>query len=194
MNIWYRLSLLCGLIPLILGVVILLTWINTRASWLETAGVLIIVIGVALFICGLFCLLFYVRSNSTLSNPVRKRKLILPLSILLLNFPAAILSLLIADSVYSTSTVTVQNNSNYEITEIWVEQRGGKSYSLPSVQPRKTHVEKIRFTVESDVLYSLSINGSSKQGVLFGYVSPGAGYRVRILVNSNGMVEIEEVF
>ena len=117
MNIWYRLSLLCGLIPLILGVVILLTWINTRASWLETAGVLIIVIGVALFICGLFCLLFYVRSNSTLSNSVRKKKLILPLSILLLNFPAAILSLLIADSVYSTSTVTVQNNSNYEITE-----------------------------------------------------------------------------
>jgi len=115
------------------------------------------------------------------------------LSILLLNFPAAILSLLIADSVYSTSTVTVQNNSNDEITEIWVNLRGGKSYSLPSVQPRKTHVEKIRFKVESDVLYTLSINGSSKQGVLFGYVSPGMGYRVHIMINSNDMVKIEEI-
>ena len=194
MNIWYKLAILCGLTPLVLGVSILVAWLNTCASWLEAAGIINIAVGSILFLCGLLFLVFYVRSKSTLRKPVGKKSLIIPLLILFLNFPAALISLLIASSEYAASTITINNYSKYEIKDFTVKQLGEDVYFLPLIKVEERQTEKLHFQVESDVRYSLTLNGNNEEGILFGYVTPSVGSHADVTVSEDGVVTIEEKF
>jgi len=180
-------SLACGLIPLIVGVLILLAWFTTRADWLMVAGISNIAAGVLLFVCGLVFLGLYNYSERKAGNAYPLKKSFLSLSILLFNFPAATLALYSADYVISTSVLTVENNSPYEVSGFILKERD-LVYSFPSVTPNRTVTQKYHFKYEGSVDYRLLINGEQKQGIMFGYVSNGMGWEATMVIDKNGSI------
>lgn len=88
----YRISLVCGLVPLATGASVYVLWIWTRWDWLRIAGLLTLLIGSGMFLWGLVATLLFAvdalregRSGRT----VIFLKSVLALAILASNFPAA---------------------------------------------------------------------------------------------------------
>ena len=52
----------------------------------------------------------------------------------------------------------------------------------------------MRFKYESNVTYSLKLNGQALSGLLFGYVTPSLGSHGVVTVDAAGKVTIEETF
>jgi hypothetical protein len=188
MGIWYKLSLASGLTPLIAGCIIFLSWLATRADWLMLAGVYNIMAGLALFVCGLGFLLVYGQKERKLTDRYPVKRTLISLGILLFNFPVAALALYSAEYIISTSTAIVINNSPFEITDLVISERE-QSYPFPPIAAGQEVIEYFHFKYEGSVNYKLSLNGSVKTGVMFGYVTGGMGESATMVISSNGAVE-----
>lgn len=189
MSIWYKLSLASGLTPLTTGCLIFFSWLVIRADWLMLAGIYNIMAGLALFVCGLGFLLVYGQKERKLTNKYPVKRTFISLGILLFNFPAAGLALFSAEYIINTSTATVINNSTFKITDMVLSERE-KFYRFPPIAPGQEVIEHFHFKYEGSVDYKLSLNGSVKTGVMFGYVTGGMGESATMVINSDGIVVI----
>jgi len=90
----------------------------------------------------------------------------------------------------STSVVTVINNSSFEITKLVLRERE-QSYFLPPVGSGQKIIWNYHFKFEGSIFYSLSLNGSTNEGVIFGYVTGGMGKNATIMIKKDGLIEIE---
>ncbi|MCP4254413.1 MAG: hypothetical protein GY775_13600 [Candidatus Scalindua sp.] len=189
MSIWYKLSLASGLIPLTTGCLIFFSWLVIRADWLMLAGIYNIMAGLALFVCGLGFLLVYGQKERKSGNRYPLKRTLISLGILLFNFPAAALALYSAEYIITTSTATVINNSSFEVIDMVLIERE-QSYPFPPIAPGQEVIEHFHFKYEGSVDYKLSLNGSVKTGVMFGYVTGGMGDNATMVINSEGAVEI----
>jgi len=152
-------------------------------------GIYIIVTGLALLVFGLGSLLVYVQKERKESNKYPFKRALIALGIILFNFPAAVLALYSAHYIISTSTATVINNSSFEVSDMVLIERD-QSYSFPPIAPGQQVTEDFHFKYEGQVEYKLSLNGSVKTGILFGYVTGGAGTSASMVITSEGAVEI----
>lgn len=189
MSIWYKLSLASGLTPLTTGGLIFISWLVTRADWLMLAGIYNIMAGLALFVCGLVFLLVYGQKERKISNNYPIKRTLISLGILLLNFPAAALAIYSAEYISSTNTATVINNSSFEVADMVLRERD-RSYPFPPIAPGQEVTEEIHFKYEGSVDYKLSLNGSVKTGIMFGYVTGGMGESATMVITTDGAVEI----
>jgi hypothetical protein len=190
MNIWYKLSLICGLTPLVLGGMIFFSWLVIRANWLMLAGGYNILAGLVFFICGLLFLLAYGQKERKKGNAYPVKRSLISLGILLSNFPAAVLAIYSADYVNGTSVATVINNSSFEAKDLVLSERD-QSYSFPPISPGQKVTKYFHFKYEGSVYYRLSLNGSIQKGVMFGYVTGGMGDRAAMVIKKDETVEIQ---
>jgi hypothetical protein len=153
------------------------------------AGIYNIMAGLALFLCGLGFLLVYGQKERKSGNGYPVKRTLIPLGILLFNFPAAALALYSADFIVSSSTATVINNSSFEITDMVLIERE-QSYPFPPIAPGQEVIEHFHFKHEGSVEYKLSLNGSIKTGIMFGYVTGSGGEKATMAIHSDGAVEI----
>lgn len=189
MNIWYKLTLSCGLTPLIAGSVIFIAWLSTREDWLVLAGMYNLMLGLALFTCGLIFLFTYGQKELKDGRAYPIKRSLISLGILLFNFPAAALALYSADYIVNTSTATVVNNSPFEITDLILSEKN-LGYPFPPIASGQEVTEKFHFKYEGAVNYKLSLNGAAKEGVMFGYVTGAMGENATMVISRNGAVEI----
>ena len=191
MNRWHRISLICGLMPLSIGIVIFLAWFATRAQWLTVAGIVNLYAGLALFCIGVISLAvyFYKARRSAIAGYWKKS--IVTLAILFSNFPVAAAIFSAAYYVASFSTVVIENQSNTQIEDIYLSERG-HVYKIGSVLPNEKLEKKYHFQSEGSVYYSFTKNGIKYEGILFGYVTSGKGNSVKMLITKSGEVEINE--
>jgi hypothetical protein len=110
---------------------------------------------------------------------------------LLFNFPAATLALYSADYVISTSVLTVENNSPYEVSGFVLKERN-LVYSFPSMAPNQTVTENYHFKYEGSVDYDLTINGKQRHDTLFGYVTSGISEEAIMVIDKVGNIEINK--
>ncbi|THB69721.1 MAG: hypothetical protein D6B27_00140 [Gammaproteobacteria bacterium] len=188
MNRWYKLSLVCGLTPLITGITIFTAWLPTKANWLELAGIYNIAVGFILFICGIIFLGIYIKQIKKEEKPSRKR-IAISLTILLINFPAALTAIYTAGYIMNISTVTIENNSPFSITEITFTERD-ISHKFPPIKPNRKISRYFHFINDGAVHYSCIINNSAKEGILFEYLS--GGMSAEVTVNKDGTIKISE--
>ncbi len=189
MNRWYRISLICGLVPLCTGIFIFLAWLPTRSDWLEIAGIVNLYIGLALFFIGVICLSIYFYTARKKSVVGYWKKSIIALAILLANIPVA--TAIISTVIYMESaiTVTIENQSSTIIEEISISEHG-HIYEFGSVLPNERLEKKFHFQSEGSVHYSFKRNGSKFEGIFIGYVSGGFGADVKMLITKSGAVKI----
>lgn len=190
MKNWYKLSLICGLIPLIAGCVIFALWLSTKSPWLMIAGIYNTTIGVALFIFGFIFLYVYGKEEKKAGKAYPKKQVLISSAILLLNLPVAASAVYSADYIMSASTVTVVNHSAFEVSNLILIE-GDLSHPFPPVSPSQTIVEKFHFKYEGAVDYKLSLNGDMKEGMVFGYVSSGIGEHVTMIIKKDGDIAFE---
>lgn len=189
MNIWYKLSLICGLAPLALGSLIFFSWLVIRANWLMLAGGYNILAGLVFFVCGLLFLFRYGYKERKKGNTYPIKRSLISLSILIFNFPAAVLAIYSVNYVNGTSVATVINNSSFVVKDLVLSERD-QSYAFPPIAPGQEVKKYFHFKYEGSVDYSLSLNGFIQKGGMFGYVTGGMGDRATMVIKKNGIIEI----
>jgi hypothetical protein len=190
MNVLYRIALLSGLIPLSLGVGIFGLWLLTRSSWLEVAGLMNLGLGLVLFVAGIVCWIVYVVKVRREGSRFRLRMLV-PLLVLLVNFPAAFAIVYTVDYINSTSTLIVENRSSQEISGLRLSERD-RVYSVGSVPAGGRIKRGFHFVFEGSVTYAFERDGKTFEGVAFGYVTSGVGYTSKMVINEPGDVTLAE--
>jgi uncharacterized membrane protein len=189
MSIWYKLALASGLAPLIAGVGIFAAWLVTRADWFMGAGIYNLMAGLVLFFCGLVFLLVYGQVERKSGKRFPQKQTVIGLAILLLNFPTSALIIYSVEYIVSTSSVTVVNNSSFAVTDM-VLNAGLRSHPFPPIAADQEVTESFRFKYEGAIVYKLSVDGSVKSGIMFGYVSDGMGESATLVIKSDGTIQI----
>jgi hypothetical protein len=117
MNLWHRIALVCGLIPLIIGISVFCSWILTRWDWLMLAGFFTVVIGFLLFLGGLVSLLIASRRARQHGMPYKQKNLFI-FGLLLLNFPVALAMVFYVIHLMNISDVFIMNNFGKPLNQI----------------------------------------------------------------------------
>ncbi len=191
MNIWYRISLICGLTPLVIGILIFFSWLIARAHWLEAAGIINIYVGLVIFTIGMIALIIYIYKARKNSLDGYWKKSILPFAILIINFPFAAGVIVTVFYVLSFSTVIIENQSSTEIENIFLSERG-HIYEFGSVMPNEVIEKKFRFKSEGSINYSYKRNGIKYEGIMIGYVTSEMGESASMVISESGEVNINE--
>lgn len=189
---WYNFSLISGLIPLVFGCLIFITWLISRADWLALAGVYTIMAGLMLFVFGLLFLVIYWIKERKFGNAYPIKRSLISLGILLLNFPVLLLILYFHDYISNTVTVRVVNNFPFAITDMTLFERDHLCV-YPPIAPGQEVIEHFHFKFEGSIHYRLSLAGSKKEGIAFGYVSSGTSNSTVMVITEDGEVEAGEM-
>jgi len=191
MNKIYRISIICGLLPLFVGISIFCAWLVTRADWMQFAGALHLYIGLALFGIGTISLGVYFYKARKTGIGGYKKKSFKALVILLANFPVAAAIICVVIYLESFHTVIIENQSSSIIEDISLSERG-RSYQLGPVLPKEKYKKNIIFKYEGSVRYSFRKNGVKYEGIMFGYTTGGFGATATMIIPESGEVKVIE--
>lgn len=190
---WYRISFYCGLTPLIFGVAIYVAWYFTRENWLEAAGLINIFLGFCLFCLGILSLGVYVYKENKANSSGYLKRCLLPLFVLLINFPVAGAIIDSANFIKTTFTVSIKNDSNIPITDFVLSERD-KSYKVDILPAGGAVKQEFHFIYEGSVYYHFSLNGKKYEGIMFGYVSHHGGSNAVMVISEDRKVLVKENF
>ncbi len=191
MNLWYKLSLVCGLMPLSTGILIFLCWLVTRAHWLKMVGLVTLYIGLGLFVIGvIFLVIYFIQSRKNEILGYWKKSSV-SLLILLSNFPVYAVIMGTVIYVAGISTVIIENQSTTSIKKVILSVQGN-IFNLGSVLPNEQIKKNIHFQSEGAVHYSFTREKDKYEGVMFGYVTGGMGNTAIMVITESGKVRIDE--
>jgi len=192
MNVVYKITFFCGLTPLVLAIIILTGWFLTNNELFLIAGLFNILGGIALFLVCMCCLILYEYLYRKEHQATAFRKLVLPLGIMLLNFPAAGAAVYSVIFMRSVSHIQVINNSQEFISEIDLHFEYSESRKIKNIMPNDKKTKYMRFKTSGSVDYSLEFNGQTKVDNFIGYTSRERGNNVVMTISSTGDVFIEQ--
>jgi len=157
------------------------------------AGIFTIYVGLALFCLGIVCLAIYFYKARANNIKDYWKKSLVAFIILIANFPAA--ATIISAVMYeeSASSVTVVNNSEYIVEDIYLSDRIHQ-YEIGSVLPNEILNKQIHFKSEGSVRYFFQSNGVKYKGTIFGDVTDGLGVSGEIVIDESGEVKVFEIF
>ncbi len=182
----YRISLICGLVPLLTGTVVFIAWWVTRDSGLMAVGSTTILWGLALFLIGFVSLAVYVRKARITQIEKWRLKAFVAGSILLANFPVAATYIIVAIYLNGTYTIIVNNVSATAIDQLTLLDPVQSRYEFGPVAVNEQREEKFLFSGEGPVMYELSFDNYVRSDVLIGYISFGLGGCVLFTIDDKG--------
>jgi len=169
-------------------------WLVTRADPLPMVGMYTIYGGLVAVALGFACLCVHVaRSRITrhLSWGAAARECVLPLSLLLINFPAACGYTWTAIAIETRYVVTVTNESSFTVNG-FVVRGGGCEADFDVLLPGERRSRGFHIQHDGDLQYEGAVGGTQVHGVVDGYVTPGLGGRMNILIRSQESVEVRK--
>ncbi len=187
-----KIAIACGAMPLIAGTAIYFLWRLTRWEFLERLGMFNIFIGLALFAIGVGCVIR--QSNDEMSTPNTNngntgQRNLLVVTLLLANFPAAIIYGLSAIEVMTRYTVCITNESPTAIEKLVLV--GPNSEWSIGVVPAGARVQReLSFGGEGSLSFTAEHEGESIQGEVDGYVTGGLGGDTTLRLLPNGKFDV----
>lgn len=191
MKLWYRYSLVCGLIPLLLGTATFFWWFITDLHDLFLVGYFVILGGIVLFLAGMVCVLVYVLKARRAQSRY-KRAAVASVTVLLLNFFVCAGYILIAVRMTTTYIVIVTNDYREPIRDLVLKDPADGIYGISTVQPGAIAKACFRFKGEGAVTYAMTSRGSAQTGQLVGYVTSGYGGTAKLSLSQDGLVQTED--
>jgi hypothetical protein len=162
----YRIALFCGGFPLITGISIFALWCLLRWDVLMLCGMVNILVGLILFLTGTVFLLRFL-SDGCESKLIKERRVIIELvvvgSLLLANFPVAVVLVVAADRVRSRYVVTIVNESNQRIDDLHVTG-GGIDANFGSVFPATSKKRGFNIKHDDELIFLGMRGGEPVQG------------------------------
>ena len=189
-DIYYKTAIHLGLAPLTIGTIIFFLWLITHDILLSLAGAVTIFLGFFSVSLGLISLAIYLYKSKVNSIKNSKIKIIKALTILLINFPLALLFIMISSYIRSTFTITIDNQSNKTIKNIYLSE-SNYTYDLPNVLAHTKVSHDLHFKSEGEVNYSLIIDTIKHSGIVFGYITSGVHGDAQITINSFIQVTVD---
>ena len=193
-NRWYIISIFFSLLPLLTGCSFYGIWRVTHDMGLAFTGLLLTPLCLLSLIIS-FISLFPAAAHYKESNaPYRKRKILLALALILINFPVAGTIVSEADYYYSLSAVVVRNNSDTSIADLVITDPQGNILSIPPVASHSEKTHRLPFKGEGKVSYKLTSSAGLQEGVLIGFISvPIMTLGGIIEINPDGSVKADEI-
>lgn len=191
MKLWYRCSLVCGLIPLLLGTATFFWWFITDLYDLQLVGLFVILGGIVLFLAGVGCVLVYVHKARRAQSRY-KRAAVASVTVLLLNFFVCAGYILIAVRMMNTYIVIVTNDYREPIRDLVIKDPAYGIYRVATVQPGAIAKACFRFKGKGAVTYAMTSRGSAQTGQLFGFVRSGYGGTAKLSLSQDGLVQTED--
>jgi len=176
---------------MIIGGVIFTCWAITGESWLMLAGVINIYAGLGLFVNGVICLSLYFHKEKKVNKSIAIKKGLISLAILLANFPMAVAALHAASYLLSMSNLEVQNDTEYSINDLALVERE-KIYKFPVIPAKASVSESYYFKYEGSVVYRLTVNNTTHEGMAFAYVANNLGGSAKITISSEKQVTVDD--
>jgi hypothetical protein len=190
MNHWFRVALLCALIPLVVGVAVFVGWVWTRALWLMISGYYVIVVGIVLFLAGLIALWNGVRSAK--QAQIRYgRPAAVTLALLIANFPIAFVLSAYAFNLMTSNDIVFVNNSAEAARDIVLTDPSGAQYQVPNIAAHETRRKAIHFHGDGAVTYRMTIGTADMTGTLLGYTTDGVGSRVHVEIAADRTIDVK---
>jgi len=191
MKLLYRIALFTGLIPIIGGLLLFLTWLTNRASWFESISQIYLFALAGFVGAGLVALAIYYLKSRQFSNRVYLKSPLLPLFLLIVNFPLAFILYNSAVYIKSTSIIVIENNSDFVIKKMYLSN-GGKNYFIEPVEPNDRLVKALNFKTSGLVHYSFEIDNREVHGTMFRHLEVGSGGKSNMKISRIGNVIISE--
>ncbi len=156
------------------------------------AGVINIYSGLVLFVIGLICLAIYFLSERKINRRLALKKAGISLAILIVNFPVATAALFGASYLLSMSTLLVKNETGFTIRDLTLIERD-KVYEFPVIEPNEHISKNYNFKYEGAVMYKLSLNEVTHDGIVFGYVTSNSGGKAEMLISGEGAITVDRM-
>ena len=187
----YRLSLICGVLPLVVGLTIFFLWLATGWSWLEKAGLYALLGGLVLFVMGIIALLIWFFKTNQPGLP-RRPGVIVSAGVLLANFPVAAAIIWGVLVIQSTYYLTIKNNSTALLSEVHFY---GQGYDLHIGTILPNEKRKLKLHPEVSGESSLNLKGKCGNNVFTnmveGYFESGYGGKAVVTVGLDGKISVE---
>lgn len=191
-KLWFYLALFCGLAPLLIGVSIYIAWLTYKSDWLEQAGLINLNAGLLLFFPGIMSLVIYYYKAKQGKIYQYLRNTLLLLGILLINFPLAAFIIGSASSLSAQSQIIIENQTTAPITQFSLKESDGRQHILGDIAAGQSTVKTLTFESEGSVNYSFQHQDKTHNGSFLGYVTPGTGFTVKMKLNPQSEISIDE--
>lgn len=188
MDKWYRIGLTSALLPLATGTVIFIAWFFSRQDWLMGAGLYTIAGGLILFLVGVVAVFFTARLAEKKSVSCKK-KIIILICLLLLNFPAAMGMTFYVLDILAEYKVSIVNHSNESVHIVFSDPME-QDHAVPEVPPHSKTKLIFHFEGEGSVNYQVTSKTWDRSGTLVGYHTNGAGGSVELEIQEDGLIEV----
>jgi len=155
-------------------------------------GIFTICGGLVLVTLGVGCLFVHValgRIKRQLSWGSLARGCALPLTLLLINFPAAFGFAWAAIAIETRYVVSVTNESSATVSG-FVVRGGGCAADFGMLKPGERRSRGFYIQNDGELRYQGILGSSHIDGVVDGYVTPSQGGHKDILITSHGIVEV----
>jgi hypothetical protein len=170
---FYLITLWAGIIPIFTGSVIFWTWFFCPGFRdLQLAGLVTIIASVPVCLIALILGLYTKHKNKEDDNAVKKTKRVIML--LLANIPLAIFYVWFATYIIDSERITLINNTEQGITNIYVYGSGDAVFA-PSIKKGGSKFFWIHMTKEGSIKLIYEKEGQKMTGSLAGYTGPGMG-------------------
>ena len=194
---WLKIAVACGALPMMGGVAALIVFLRSEATakslevW-GKVGAAVLIGGLALFCVGLVTLSTYLLKGRRQGVPGRDlaQNTMMTLILLLVNFPAALACIWIADDSISSIKIHFMNESTTVVEDIHITWPGGEQ-GIGDLAPDDT--ARISFLVSGDgmVDFTARQGGEPCGGNLIGYVTPNMGETDDVVFLDDCQVTVE---
>jgi uncharacterized membrane protein YdcZ (DUF606 family) len=193
MNRAYRLSLACGIVPLVAGVGIFLAWVVTRQDWLMTAGMITLVAGFIAFCVGAvalgrFCWLAIRKEHIPRTKVWSKARW--SAGLLVVNFPVAAAIIVGVIAIETRYTVRIINDLSQPLHEVRV-YGGGVDRRFGTMEPGTTRRQGFWIQQDGELTLEMKLGPTLVQTNIDGYVTQNLGGDVRVTVNADSSITIK---
>lgn len=188
-----NITFVCGAIPLLIGIAIYVSWYFTRAEWLMIAGLVNIGAGLVMFLVGVVCLSMRSTRMRTDDPTVRRRLSVsrkLAWTLLVANFPAAILITLAAVNAMTRYSVTVINQGTKPI-ESFILTGPGVSVQLGPISPKEEKTRHLHFKGDGVLDFDCRQEGKQFNGQLEGYVTGSMGCVKTVRITNGAVINFD---
>ncbi|MGB4100481.1 MAG: hypothetical protein WBK91_01030 [Alphaproteobacteria bacterium] len=181
----------CGLLPLVVGSGLFVAWAALRHDWMLYAGLLLIPVFLLLIVFGFVTLGLHVRQCRQALTPYVRRSLFAA-ALLFSNIPVGIALTCFVLDLREIYIVHLQNNSTRSAADIIMTDPLGAEFPVDPLPPAAHAEHRLRFAGEGQVAFRLSLDGVTKTGTLFGYITSGMGGQAFLTIETDGHIVISE--
>ena len=187
----YKLALVLGVIPFFVLSILLTLWINSPDLDLLQLTLPLIIFSSICIILGFYVSFSFLNKAKARKSARNIGRTLLPVGLLILNVPLALVTYNTAEYIKATFTVAIDNRSKETVKKLFF-QNGKEKYFVKPIEAGTTFTKALVFNTEGLVTYTFTLGNQEFTGTLFKHITPGKTSDATMTITRTQRVIIEE--